>query len=76
MIGRSCRRFGLCKGKVYVYSQFAGEDINEGGEAHLRRYENNLDADEGPFICGHLIKKFNAIADVKLRKQFLKAIKV
>ncbi len=75
MVGRSCRRFGLCKGKVYVKSQFASDDINEGGELYLRRFENNLDADEGPFIAGHLVKKFNKIVDVKERKQLLKIIK-
>lgn len=68
MVGRSCRRFGLCKGKVYVLSQFAGEDITEGGEQILRRNENNLDTDEGPFIAGHLINKFNKIVDPKERK--------
>jgi len=63
MVGRSSRRFGKCTGKVYIKALFASSDVNEGGEAYLRRFENNLDADEGPFIAGHLVKKFNVIAD-------------
>ncbi len=75
MVGRSCRRFGLCRGKVYVKSSYAGEDINDGGELYLRRNENNMDTDEGPFIAGHLVNKFNQIVEVQDRKKLLKAIK-
>ncbi len=34
-----------------------------------------MDTDEGPFIAGHLINKFNNIVEVQERKKLLKAIK-
>jgi len=47
MIGRSCRRFGLCKGSVYVITAFESDDMTSGGKDYLRRNDNRGDIDEG-----------------------------
>jgi len=51
MVGRSCRRFGLCKGAAYILSLIASEDITSGGKDYLQRFDNQYDEDEGPFIA-------------------------
>ncbi len=71
MVGRSCRRFGLCKGSCYIVSNFTSEDITTGGKEHLQRNDNNYELDEGPFIAEQLIKKFNAITSKKIRQEII-----
>ena len=62
MVGRSCRRFGLCTGSVYVVSLLAdSNDITTGGKQYLQRFDDQFDLDQGPSIAEHLVKKFNGI---------------
>jgi hypothetical protein len=35
MVGRSCRRFGLCVGKVYILSGSQTQNMFSGGKDHL-----------------------------------------
>ena len=68
MVGRSCRRFGLCEGKVYVVSHLE-TDNHAGGKQYLQRDENAFHEDEGLYIAEALMKKFPKITAKAVRKE-------
>ena len=70
MVGRSCRRFGLCKGKVYVNSGI--ETLGwTGGKEYLKRNDDQYDNDEGLYIAEALFEKFPNITSVAVKKEII-----
>jgi hypothetical protein len=68
MVGRSCRRFGLCKGKVYVKSGMETLD-KTGGKEYLARNDDIFDEDEGMYIAEALFNKYPLITNAAMKKQ-------
>lgn len=74
MVGRSCRRFGLCVGKVYINSRMQTESMNSGGKDLLLSREVNWSKDEGPHIAKQLFNKFAQITRTPMRKEIIAAM--
>jgi len=71
MVGRSCRRFGLCEGKVYVMSGLPGD---KGGRQYLDRLKESFAVDDGTYIAQALFDKFPSISNQDMRKEIANAL--
>ena len=70
MVGRSCRRFGLCKGNVYVVSGTYTPDLT-GGKEYLERNDNQRHIHDGFYIAEALFKKMPKIESKSVRKEII-----
>lgn len=70
MVGRSCRRFGMCKGTVYVKSGWPSIDL-AGGKNYLNRDQDAYDVNEGQYIAQALFEKFPSIKNIEMRKEIV-----
>jgi hypothetical protein len=74
MVGRSCRRFGLCVGRVYVLSESEVESMFKGGKDHLQRGDFDMHNDDGCYIAKQLFNKFDSITKTDIRKEIISVL--